>query len=104
MTIELLRHDAADQEAQLFVVARRRKCRAAQVVLQVEVRIVDPDGATELERHEANPLPVAGNARQVRPHPVREPAVRRGWPLEDRHRADVHVADPIFEVQERRVL
>jgi hypothetical protein len=54
VAIELLRHDAPDQVAQLPVEARSGERRVPEVVPEVEVRIVDPHRPAELKRHESN--------------------------------------------------
>jgi hypothetical protein len=104
VAIELLGHHPSDQQPQLLVATRVGQRGAAQVVGEVEMRVVDPDGPTQGQRHEVDALPVAGNLRQLGPDTLDELLVRRRRPLEDRHRSHVHVADAVLEVQERRVL
>ena len=82
--VELLGHDPADEVAQLLLAARRRQRGAAQVVVEVEVGVVDPDRPAERERHEAHDLAVARDQRELaRDHRRARPARRRGT-LEDR--------------------
>ena len=104
MAIELLRHHPPDQQPQLLVATRLGQRGPAQVVGQVEVRIVHPDRPAEGERDEVHPLPVAGDVRQVGLDAPGQVVVGRRRALEDRHRADVHVADGVLEMQERGVL
>ena len=94
----------AAQGATVAIAARRRERGAAQVVAQVEVRIVHPHRPAERDRHEMDLLPVARDTRQVRPDHPRERLVPGRRPLEDRHHADMHVAHRVLEMQERGVL
>ena len=103
VAIELLRHDAPDQVAQLPVEARSGERGVPEVVPEVEVRIVDPHRPAELKRHEPNLLPVARHRGQLaRDHP-REVLGRGWWTLEDGDRPDVHVAHRVFDVEKRCV-
>ena len=81
----------------------RGQRRVADVVLEVEVRVVDPQRAPGLQRRRRQPLPVARD--EVQPAAdVIEVVVERGRrPVEDEHRADVHVRRRSLLVQERGV-
>jgi hypothetical protein len=75
------------------------------VVVDVEVLGVDPDGASELERHPLHPLAVARDqVHAVEQRPTHLAELRR-WPFEDGHGRHVHVraAVGVFDVQERDV-
>ena len=63
----------------------------AQVVLEVEARVVDPQRPAGLQRRDGELLPVARDEVQPAAHVVGEVGERRRRPLEDHHRADVHV-------------
>ena len=62
MPVELLRHHAPDQQAQLVVATGLGQRGAPQVVAEVEVRIVEPDGASQRQRQEMDPLAVEGTS------------------------------------------
>ena len=102
--VELLRHDPPHEVAELLVAAGLGQARVPQVVAEVEVGVVDPDRRAERERQEADRLPVARDARQVRPHHPHHRVVGRRRPFQDGHRTDVHMADRVLEVQEGSVL
>ena len=74
-----------------------------QVVVEQEVGVVDPDRAGEVQRHPLHPLAVAGQAVEARLHVRRELVVRRGGPLEDEQRADVHLLPVVLELEETGV-
>ena len=75
---------------QLVLVAGRRRRGRAHVVAQVQMRVVDPFGAALLERHECEPLAVAGH--EVRRCSIASSRSSGGrGPLEKHHGGDVHV-------------
>ena len=83
--VELLRHHAADEVAQLLVAARRGQRGAAHVVVEVEVRVVDPDRAAERERREAHAAGgSAGRGAACAATASRTVVLRRRGALEDR--------------------
>ncbi len=88
---------------QLLLASRRRHRRVAQVVVEAEVRIVDPRRRADRERHEANLLSISRHqlelARDHRPQVLK----RRRRPLEDADAADVHWRGGVLDVQEGRV-
>jgi hypothetical protein len=73
------------------------------VVLEVEVRVVDPQGTPGLERGGGQLLAVARHQVQASADVVQEVLKGRRRALEDEHPADVHVRRPPLLVQERRV-
>ncbi len=78
--------------------------RSAQVVVEVEVRIVDPHRSADAER--ARSAPPAGSAERGAASQTsisRSCSCGRRWPLEQRDRADVHVADRVLDLEEGRV-
>ena len=77
--------------------------RVADVVHEVEVGVVDPDGAAEAPGDEAHLLAVAGEERKLAGHRRDELVVRRGRALEDGARTDVHVGDAVLHVEEEAV-
>ena len=68
VTVELLRHQPAHQGVQLGLEPRRGQRRVADVVREVEVRVIDPDRTAEAPWDEAHLLPVAGEQRQLAGH------------------------------------
>src|SRR5579871_1553774 len=80
-----------------------RQRRMAQVVGQVEVRILDPHRPTEAERHEADLLAIAGHQIELRGHHLVQPLERRCVALEDARAADVHGVVRTLDVEERGV-
>ena len=103
VAIELLGEEPADQLLQLGLAARDGQGGAAHVVLEVELRLVDPHGPALLERHLENALPIARHLRQPRLHEPQHVAERRRRAFEDGAGAHVHVRGAIFEVEEHRV-
>ena len=101
--VELLRHHAADEVAQLLVAARRGQRGAPHVVVEVEVPVVHPDRAGERERRKAHPLAVARDEVELGRDRVDNGVLRRRRALEDAYGADVHVADRVLDVQERGI-
>ena len=75
----------------------------AQVVLDVEVRVVDPDGPAELEGHESHLLAVARHEVELGVDHLDHVGEGRRRSFEDRHRGDVHVRDVVLDVEERGV-
>ena len=102
--IELLRHHATDQLAQFALAARSGQRRVAQVVLDVEVRVVDPDRTPQLEGNEADLLAITRHEVQLGVHHGDDVAEGRRGPLEDGDRGDVHVGHVVLEMEERGVL
>ena len=84
--VEALGEDPRGRAPQLLVAAGRRQGAVAQVVGEVEVRVVHPDRAAEAERDEADLLAVARDEAQLarRPSPraarTAAPAPRRCSP------------------------
>ena len=101
--VELLRHHPSHEGPQLDLAARRREGGVAEVVVDVEMGVVHPDRAPEVERDEADDLPVAGDERELAPHHVDDVGVAGGRAFEDADGRDVHVADIVLDVQERRI-
>jgi len=101
--VELLGHESTNQPAQLCLATRRAERGLADVVFEVKVRIIHPDRATEVERHAANRLAIARNPIKLAGNHVQQRPIARCGPFEDADGADMHVADTIFDVEERRV-
>ena len=95
--------DPRGEVAQVLVVAGRRQRGAADVVLEVEVRVVDQDRAALAERHLAQLLAELRHQVQPRGDVVAELLMRRRRPLEDDRRGDVHVRARPLHVEEGRV-
>ena len=98
--VELLAHQAGHQVPEGLIVARRRERGVTEVVVEVEVGVVDPHRASELERDRRDPLPVARDAVQLRRQQLAQLSRGRLRPFEDREPRDVHVGDPVLEVEE----
>jgi len=89
---------------QVLLAAGARQRGAAQVIAEVEVRVVDPHGAREPERDEADYLAVSGDQLELAAHHRSDLVEVRRRSLEDAHPTDVHRAGVVLHVQERRVL
>jgi hypothetical protein len=98
--VELLGEDPRRQVAQLLVGAGRRQGGLAHVVVEVEVRVVDPDRPALGEGDEAQLLAEAGDQVQARGDVLAELGVGRRFASEDRGRGDVHVGAGALQVQE----
>ena len=99
------RHDARRHAAQLLVAAGLRERGVAQVVVEVEVRVVHPHRAAQRRAGRSAPSGGSGARGRACPRPSRSSSLeRRGRALEDAHPADVHraVIGPL-DVQERGV-
>ena len=81
----------------------RRERRVAQVVLDVEVRVVHPDRPPELQRDELDLLAVARDQVQLGVHHRHDVPEGRRRALEDGDGRDVHVGHVVLDVEERRV-
>ena len=108
--VELLRHDPRREALQLLVVARARKARVPDVVVEVEVIVVHPDRIV-LDRDPGEPLTVTGDLMQARrdtgPDALDvDPSVggRERARLEDRRAPEMHVGLRALEEEERAVL
>ena len=76
---------------------------AAQVVLDVEVRVLDPHRTPDAERDEADELAVARDEGQLGEHHLVQLLGAGRRALEERDRPDVHVADAVLDSEEARV-
>ncbi len=92
-----------DQLAQLGLAAGGGQGRVAHVVLDVEVRVVHPDRAAQLEGDELHHLAVARHQGELGVDHGDDVGEGRRRALEDGDRGDVHVADVVLDVEERRV-
>jgi hypothetical protein len=101
--VELLRHDPSDQLPQLGVPARRRQGGVPDVVVDVEVGVVDPDRAPDVERHLQHDLAVARDQGELSGHHGHELLEGRLGALEDGDGADVQLIDAVLEVEERGI-
>ncbi len=101
--VELLGHEPADEVAELAIAARRRQRGVAEVIAEVEMRVVHPERPAEVQRDEPHPLAVTRHERELPGDQVGEVAVLRSRALEDPHRPDVHVVDVVLDVEERGV-
>jgi hypothetical protein len=101
--VERLRVDPRGQPPELLLGAGRGQRAVAQVVLEVEVGIVDPERATGLERRVRELLPVAGDQVEAAAEVLEDVHEGGRRTLEDRDRADVHVRIGVLLVQEGRV-
>ena len=94
---------ARREVAQLLLGAGRRQGALAHVVVEVEVRVVDPDRPPLVEGDEAQLLAEARNQVQARGDVVAELAVGGRRALEDDRRGDVHVGAGALHVKERGI-
>jgi hypothetical protein len=89
--VQALGEDPRGQQQQLLLGAGVGQRGVADVVLEVEARIVDPQRHAHLDRRKGELLAVARDEVQARSDVVDEVLVGRSRALEDRQRADVHV-------------
>ena len=68
------------------------------VVVDVEMRIVDPDRPSDVERDELDHLPVARDKGQLRIDHCDDVFEERRRAFEDRNRRDVHMAHIVFDM------
>jgi hypothetical protein len=101
--VEALREDTRGERAELLLGTRLRKRRVAHVVVQVEVGVVDPDGAALAIRDELQLLAEPGDQMQPGEDVLAQLADLRRGPLEDRRRGDVHMGRAVLEVEEGRI-
>ena len=101
--VEALGEGAGGERPQLLLVAGGREGGMADVVVEVQVRVVDPDRPALVERDEPQLLAEAGDEMEARLEVVAElPEVRRRA-LEDHRRGDVHVSSVALQVEEGRI-
>jgi len=94
----------AGQVAQLLRASRLGDRGVADVVEDLEVGVVDPHRPPELERYEADPLPVARHQREVGGDGADQVTVGGRRALEHRDVPDMHRVVGVLDVQEHRVL
>lgn len=97
-------HDVTGQPLEQPFVSRMGQAQVADVVVQVEARVVHPVGGAG-ERHPGDALPVAWVEHRLREaaevldvHPSARAA--EAPRAEDRHGADVHRRVPVFDLEE----
>jgi hypothetical protein len=101
--VQPLGEDATRERAELLLAAGLRQRRVAHVVVEVEVRVVDPERPPGFEARERQLLPVARHAPEPGPEVSLELLARRRRPVEDHERSHVHVRGLLLLSQERRV-
>jgi hypothetical protein len=72
----------------------------SEVIFEVEVGIIDPDRSSQLEGDRAHALAVAGDHVQLRADHRRDLVERRRRVTEDANDPDVHMPDPVLQVEE----
>ncbi len=100
VTVERLGHDPPHQAAERGVVTGCRQGGVPQVVGEVEVRIVYPDRSTQLEGNRPHPLAVAGDHVELGGDHRGDFVERRRWVAKDADGPDVHMRDPVLQVEE----
>ena len=103
LPVERLGHESSHEVPQVIGRAGRGQGRVADVVVEPEVRIVDPDGPPEGGRDETDPLAVAGDERQLAAEQRHDLRIRGRRSLEHRARPNVHVRDAVFDMEKRRI-
>ena len=98
-------HETSDEFVELFPRSGPRERRAANVVREIKVGVIDPNRASDSEGNLPNPLAVAWNERDSLRDDFDKPVVvealvRRA---ENRHASDVHGRRGVVQVQQRRV-
>jgi hypothetical protein len=89
--VEALAEDAAREAPELLLGARLGEGRVADVVAQVEVRVVDPARPALAERDERELLAVARHEVQARPDPLDHLVDVRRLAVERHDGSHVHV-------------
>lgn len=87
----------------LCLVAGCGQGRVADVVVEVEVGVIDPDRAALVERHEPQLLAESGHEVQAPLEVLLELLEVGGGTIEDHRRGDVHVGAVALEMKKRRV-
>ena len=103
VAVESLGEEAPGEPLQLFLATRGGQGGVPHVVLEIELRLVDPDGPSLPEGHENDPLPVARNLVEARVDEGEQVAVRRRLALELGNRSDVHVGGAVLELEKEGV-
>ena len=103
VAVQVLGEDARRHVAQLLLAARLGDRGVAEVVVEAEVRVVNPRGRAGAERHEAHLLAVARNQVELARDHLLQVLERRWRPLEEAHAADVHRRHVVLDVKERGV-
>ena len=101
--VEALREDPRRQVPQILLAAGARQRGVAEVVLDVELRVVDPLRPALAVGDEAQLLAEPGDEVQPRGDVVAELVVFGRRALEQGGRGDVHVGRALLEVQERGI-
>ncbi len=101
--VERLGEHPARETLELALAAGAWQRRVTDVVAHVEMGIVHPHRAALVERHERQPLPVAGHEVESRLDRLDQLVIR--WGGADEHRAarHVHVGRVALEMQKRAV-
>ena len=97
--VERLGEHAPGEPLELVLATGTGQRRVADVVAQVEMRIVDPHRAALAERHVRQSLPVAGHEVQAQLDRLDEIVVRRRGAVEHGAGRHVHVCRVALEMQ-----
>ena len=100
LPVEGLGHEPPHEPVEGAVVAGCGQRGVADVVAEVEVGIVHPHGSAQLERDGAHPLPVAGDEVQLGRDQGGELVHGRRRIGEHTGTGDVHVGDPVLQMEE----
>ena len=100
VAVERLGHDPPHQAAERSVVTGCRQGRVPEVVVEVEVGIVDPDRSTQLEGNRPHPLAVAGDQMELGGDHRCDFVERRRRVCKHADRPDMHMGDPVLQVEE----
>ena len=101
--VQRRREGLGDRLAELLFAAGRGQLRAAHVVVDVEVGVIDPEGTAELQRRHREPLAQARQQVQAAADAGEELLVAGRLALADQHGADRHVPVGLLVGQERRI-
>ena len=101
--VEALREDPRGKRAQLLLGARLGQGGVSHVVIEVELRVVDPHRTPLAVGHEAELLRNRGTRWRREADVLAELDVVRGGALEHERGGHVHVGGAVLEVQERRI-
>ena len=101
--IKPLREDSRREDLQLLLASGGGERRVAQVVGEVELRIVDPFRTSLAKGHHAQLLAKPGHEVKPGRDVIAKLVVGRRRPLENGGRGDMHVRRTPLQVQKRRV-
>jgi hypothetical protein len=98
-----LRHDSSYQTLEFSVVSGRWQRGVSHVILEIEVRVVHPNGPPRAKGNRGQLLAKARDELQPRADDVEHLVVVGRWALENGYPTDVHVGVGAFQMEEELV-